>query len=196
MPIDDGAVRPFTVLFLSNMLREKGVADFIDIAGKVSSEHTDSQFVVAGAESAEYTVAIVEELALTAELGPSTRVLGPIGQDDKWRLLAQADLLIFPSKYKYEAQPLTILESLASGTPVVAYAIGGIVDVLGNQDGSHIVPIGDTRAAADFAISLAKDPLRRMSASNSARFRYKKTYSFATYSARWDQALRESLASD
>lgn len=62
----------------------------------------------------------LEDLRVTGvESAPEgVTALGWVSEDEKWRLLNTAKVLIVPSKY--EAQPMVILEALSVGCPVVA----------------------------------------------------------------------------
>lgn len=62
--------------------------------------------------------------------------------------LAAADLVVVPSRFA-DPNPLIVLETLASGTPVVASAVGGIPEVLGEQFPDSLVPAGDVTALAE-----------------------------------------------
>lgn len=58
----------------------------------------------------------------------------------------QADLLLMPSLA--DNQPLQLLEAMACGLPTVAYATGGIPELLGNNERGWLVPTGDVTALA------------------------------------------------
>ncbi|BBG88924.1 glycosyltransferase [Aeromonas caviae] len=59
----------------------------------------------------------------------------------------QADLLLMPSLA--DNQPLQLLEAMACGLPTVAYATGGIPELLGNNERGWLVPTGDFHALAN-----------------------------------------------
>jgi glycosyltransferase involved in cell wall biosynthesis len=79
---------------------------------------------------------------------------------------------------------LTALESLAAGTPVVAYAGGAVAEVVG--DAGLLVPSGDEDALAGALCRLLDD--ERLGASLAARARPRA----AAFS--WDRAADETLA--
>jgi len=72
----------------------------------------------------------------------------PFGYVAEYRLLNQiyaaADVFLFPSFA--DNQPLAILESLASGTPVVGFATGGVPEMIQEGVTGHMVPTGDVSA--------------------------------------------------
>lgn len=68
-------------------------------------------------------------------------------------LLAAADLVVLPSLFP-DPFPLIVLETLASGTPIVASAVGGIPEVLSGRLEVSLVPAGDVTALAERVRSL------------------------------------------
>lgn len=86
---------------------------------------------------------LVEELGLS----PRIRLLGRVPDADLPRLYQAADLCVVPS-LALEGFGLTVLESLASGTPVVATATGGMAEVLPRLSRDCLVPPGDVEALA------------------------------------------------
>jgi glycosyltransferase involved in cell wall biosynthesis len=62
-------------------------------------------------------------------------------------VLAAADLVVLPSRFP-DPLPLLVLEALASGTPIVASAVGGIPEMLTGPFAANLVPAGDADALA------------------------------------------------
>jgi glycosyltransferase involved in cell wall biosynthesis len=82
-----------------------------------------------------------------AQLGLAERVrfLGRQGPDTIPVWISAADLLCLPSRR--EGCPNVVLEALAAGRPVVASRVGGVPELLNNQNGI-MVPAGDPSALA------------------------------------------------
>jgi glycosyltransferase involved in cell wall biosynthesis len=112
---------------------------------------------------------LAEELAeqIRARRLGSTRLLGMI--EDPRELLWALDIFILPSLH--EGLGVAALEAMACGLPVVASAVGGLVDaVVEGVTGIHEPP-GDDRGLADAIARLASDPelLAAMGAAGRAR---------------------------
>lgn len=66
---------------------------------------------------------------IAPRLSPDARFLGPLGLARKRRLLASARCLVVPSRIA-ETSSLVAMEALACGTPVVAYQIGALPEIV------------------------------------------------------------------
>jgi glycosyltransferase involved in cell wall biosynthesis len=71
-------------------------------------------------------------------------------------LLGAADVCVLPSVW--EARSLTAQEALRAGTPLVATAVGGIPELVG--DAAELVPAGDAAAFAEAVARVLTDPAR------------------------------------
>lgn len=179
-----------TVVYLSNLLPEKGIDAFVRVAGRLHRDRPgiDWRFEIAGAGSAE-TLERVRADVVAHGIDAVTVVHGPVGPDARWELLARADVLAFPSRYALEAQPLVVVEAFAAGTPVVAYAVGGIPDLVIEGDTGILVGIGDEEGfTAGIAALAGDDPFRRRLAVG-ARARFEAAHSMDRFRLSWDGVL-------
>jgi hypothetical protein len=88
------------------------------------------------------------------------RSLGRLTGDAQMALAYRsADLFLLPTLE--DNLPNTLLESIAAGTPVVAYATGGVPDVLEHGRCGIVVPRGDAGAFATAIRSLLDAPAER-----------------------------------
>ncbi|MFI6409629.1 glycosyltransferase family 4 protein [Streptomyces sp. NPDC050548] len=78
-------------------------------------------------------------------------------RDDVGELLAAADLALLPSSW--ESRSVIAQEALHARVPLVATAVGGIPELVG--DAAELVPYGDAKALSDAVTRLLRDPERR-----------------------------------
>jgi len=112
-----------------------------------------------------------EALARTLGMSRHVRFLGR--RSDVPRLLSAIDLVLMPSQS--EGLGLAAIEALAAARPVVAFAAGGLPEVVTDGLNGRLVPPGDCQAFANAVIETLRDPGRRFSyargaASSAQRF--------------------------
>lgn len=112
----------------------------------------------------------IQQLAQRREVADKITFAGV--QSDVYPYLAGADLFLLPSDY--EGIPMTIIEAMGTGLPIVATAVGGVPDMLKDQESGLLVPC-DTQAVAEACARLVGDqPLReklgRAALADSVRF--------------------------
>ena len=118
----------FRVGFLSNLIPEKGLDTAIATLAALSAQHADVMLVVAGPIVGAAMQQIID--AARRRFGDAFDYRGAVYGAEKTRFFHDIDVLLFPSRYPNEAQPLVVLEALAHGVPVIATARGCIPDDL------------------------------------------------------------------
>jgi len=84
---------------------------------------------------------------------------GFVDLDVKRKLMAAADLFVLPSTL--EGCPISLLEAMAAGRPVVASRVGGIPELIKSAKHGTLVPAKDPAALAEAIQDLATDERRR-----------------------------------
>ncbi len=154
--------------YIGRLAHNKGVFEAIealDILRKAGVE--DTTLTIAGSGPAE-----ADLRGLVKKLGLETDVVfaGPLFGEQKQRFWAQVDIFVFPTFHR-EGLPYTVLESLASGTPIVTTRVGGIRDVITDGVQGIFVAPHDAKgvAAALHAMIHDKQRIDMMSAACAAR---------------------------
>jgi glycosyltransferase involved in cell wall biosynthesis len=188
--LDTGDVDdPPVVLYLSNVMPEKGADVFVESALALIPQLPNATFILAGATAdEEFTDSLASKVS-AARIGSRFIITGPVTDPaHKWRLLSEATVLAFPSKF--EAQPLTILEALSVGTPVVAFDVGGIRDVIRDGIDGYLVPPEDREAfkTALLRVVIERHEGRRVRRTISAG--YQERFSREAYAQNWERVLK------
>jgi D-inositol-3-phosphate glycosyltransferase len=156
-PRPSGAAR---LLVVSRLVERKGIGDVIAAMARLPGV----ELVVAGGPPAAELAGNPEaaRLAALAErvgVAGRVRLLGRVGRCDLPALYRSADLVV--NVPWYEPFGIVPLEAMACGVPVVASAVGGLVDtVVDGVTGIHVPPRRPGLLAAAVAALLA-DPERR-----------------------------------
>jgi glycosyltransferase involved in cell wall biosynthesis len=107
-----------------------------------------------------------------------------------WYAICDAVVLTSAS----EGTPVTIIEALAAGRPVVATKVGGVPDVVDDGETGFLVRPRDTHALAERLEILARDPERRRSMGETGRRRMLERYAVDRLVDDVDVLYRELLA--
>lgn len=129
---------------------EKGIANLLKAAARVSSSCPEARFLVVGDGPLRE-----ELLCLADRLGLRERVRFLGHRADARALIGLLDVLVVPSLT--EGTPLTVLEAMAAGVPIVASAVGGIPDQVRHDKEGLLVPPNDTAALGDALLELLQD---------------------------------------
>jgi glycosyltransferase involved in cell wall biosynthesis len=126
-------------------------------------------------------------LTLADQLGVADRVrlIGQLGRTEMPALLRSADLVVCSPWY--EPFGIVPLEAMACGVPVVASAVGGMLDsVVDGVTGAHVPP-RDPAALAEVIGALLAAPVRRAEMSRAGLDRVRSRYS-------WDRVAADTAA--
>ena len=113
-------------------------------------------------------------------------------RDDVPELLATADLFVLSSRS--EGLPLSILEAMAAGLPVVASRVGGIPEVVVDGETGLLVPPGDPQRLADAVERLLADPSLRRRLGEAGRRRVAEHFDLASVQRAHLDLYRRELA--
>jgi glycosyltransferase involved in cell wall biosynthesis len=149
-------------LFIGRLSREKGLMDLMEAWRLVGP--ANAVLLVAGPDMVghEWNVGpAARDYVQRHALGGSVRFLGSIS--DVALLLRAADIVIQPSHF--EALGLSAIEALASGVPVIASAVGGLLEFMIDGQNGKLYPAQDAAALASCIRTLIEDAaLRRLMA--------------------------------
>jgi glycosyltransferase involved in cell wall biosynthesis len=153
-------------LFLGRLSREKGLMDLLEAWRLLRP--ANAVLLIAGPDMDDHpwnvgpaARAFVSEHGLQA----STSFLGSMA--DVAPVMRAADLLIQPSHF--EALGLSAIEALACGAPVVACAVGGLLDFVVDGQNGKLCPPQDPQALAAVLDPLIKDEALRLRLAARAR---------------------------
>lgn len=136
-PFRDHADPDGHVVFFGRIHPDKGVHDAIDIARRAGRPITLAGIV----QDAAYF-----DQEVRPRLGDGATFIGPVGGPDRARLLGRASALLHPIAFD-EPFGLSVVESFACGTPVIAYQRGSMAELIRPGVNGHLV--ADAASAVD-----------------------------------------------
>jgi len=149
---DWGPSRPLKILMAGRFVEKKGFPDALAALNKLAQARPDLDFQVSiiGDRDADPASGLVEQAMETeaAALGARVRFLGNLPYDVYRRTAAEHDLFLSPSKVASDGDseggaPVTILEMMATGLPIVSTRHCDIPYVLAEPNREILVEEGD-----------------------------------------------------
>lgn len=124
----------FIFLFVGNVIQQKGVEELLQ-AFQMAKKQADQpvELVLVGSRRDEQFIASLEPF-----VDDSVHFVDPVQQQELVKYFQASDVFVLPSHL--EGFGLVALEALATGTPVIASHVGGLVSLLGNGAGKLVPP--------------------------------------------------------
>jgi glycosyltransferase involved in cell wall biosynthesis len=158
---------PFTALFLGRLTEEKGVPVLLEVVQSLPREPLIR--VVAAGDGPLRS-------SLEAAAGQSEGRLSFVGpRQVVTPLYHAADAVVLPSRS--EGHPMTALEAMACGLPVVASRVGGLPEIVVDGETGLLVPPGDAPAMVLALVTLASDRERAREMGSAGRARIEALFS-------------------
>lgn len=124
----------FIVAGIGRLSYQKNFSLFIDVAAAVVAQRPAAYFVIAGTGPEEQQL---RDHAARLGIDQRVRFLGYV--DDMPNFYPAVDALLLTSRY--EGLPITILEAMATGTPIVSSMLDGVAEILRDgEDGALVLP--------------------------------------------------------
>jgi glycosyltransferase involved in cell wall biosynthesis len=176
---------------VGRLVAAKGQRFLVEAMASVVRHHPDTALLLVGEGPERAAIeARVRDLGLAAHV----RLAGARG--DVPTLLAIAEVFVLPSFA--EGIPLSLVEAMAAGKPVVATEVPGNLDVVVDDRYGVLVPPGDAPALAAALGALLADPRRAREIGARGRERAREHFdirrSLAATSALYDEVLAERQA--
>ena len=177
------------VFAVGRLVRKKGFEYLIDAIVRLAPRHPRLRLVIAGGGDLDTEL---RERAASGSVTDRVTLLGPVAHSEVADWLAAADISAAPSVVddagNVDGLPNTVLEALASATPVVATLAGGIGAVAVDGKTALIVPERDGGALAGAIETLVQDPALREQIGRTARGRMQTEQTWARVAERFERA--------
>jgi glycosyltransferase involved in cell wall biosynthesis len=172
---------------VGSLIAEKGLDHLVAALRTVRAAVPHARLVLAGDGPFAYTARLRAQAA-RLEVDEAIFWLGH--REDIPEILSALDVFVLASLD--EALPMAVLEAMAAGLPVVAAAVGGVPEIVGQEDTGLLVPPRDAPALASALIALARDPGRRHRLGTAGRQRALERFSAATQVPLVEAALQRA----
>ena len=161
------------VLYLAHMMKDKGYDEVLKLADQTKGQNIHYHF--AGSWQNDEDESGFFDFINEHELQKYITYHGFVSGEQKQALFKQAHLLAYPSKN--DAFPLTLLESLSYGVPVIATSEGSISYILDEQSG---IVLNDVNKLSE-VLEQAKEELLNKETAMYCRQRYLNNFSLEQF---------------
>lgn len=142
----------FTLLFLGLLGKNKGIYDLLECIWDHKVEFQGKlKLYIGGNGEIEHVKQLIKEYGI-ADI---VIFEGWVSGDKKIELLNKSDAYILPS-YK-EGLPISILEAMSYGMPIISTPVGGIPEIVSNGENGYLVEPGNKEDIYKAIISLLND---------------------------------------
>jgi glycosyltransferase involved in cell wall biosynthesis len=193
--------RPVRCLYLSTLYDTKGFPEYLEALHRLSSlEGPRIEAVLCGRLGASEFAGRFRDLAAAetwideqiAKINRGARVRarwikGAAGAD-KAALYREAELFVLPTRYAVEAQPLVLLEAMASGCGIITTQAGEISTILDDRC-AVFLPAATTDALAPILQTLVADASARGRLARAAHARFMDRYRIERHLDQWESLL-------
>lgn len=147
------AINGEVILFVGQILPRKNIDALIKALPRILQDVPSTKLVIVGPDCGSQK----QLEKLSGELGVRDKVLftGTLIGEELLQAYSACDVFVLPSDR--EGLPLVILEALASGKPVIATEVGGVVSVVKDGVTGFLTRYGDDRELAHLIIKLLLD---------------------------------------
>lgn len=155
---------------LSNLFFEKGLDVVIDSVWQAIQAGGDITLVLAGPVVGQQASDCIREAQ--TRFGDRLKNLGPVSGSGKDEFFRGIDIFFFPSRYKYEAQPLVVLEAMSYGLPSVVTDRGYMKELVADCGVVIDLEASPVERAAEALLDLAQNSVSRAAIGERARRRF------------------------
>ena len=196
----DESLRP-RILWLTNIMKTKGIMEFIMALKMLKERGVRFQVDFVGGLTKEMTGDEFDTALTMNALNGCCVYHGPKYGDDKYAFYRDADIFVLPSYT--EALPVSILEAMQFGLPVVASNVGGVSAEV--EDGKTGYLLGgqrpimlnsfrpDAGEIADRLERLIADANLRKSMGKAAREKFEREFTLQVFEKRMTEILRDNV---
>jgi len=168
--LDDAIKKKFKILAVGRLSPEKGFEMLIQALPRLNSRGIDCCLVIVGEGDEKHRLTQIAE-----EEGVADRVhmIGYV--PDAYKMMPSFDVFALPSYT--EGLPITVLEAMQAGVPIIATTVGEVPEVLAHGGCGYLIPPGNSAALSEALEIIYRHQTDAHEKANAARQRVFSEYS-------------------
>lgn len=161
-----------SLLFAATWRKEKGIEDLVPAFTRLSQHHPELRLVILGAGRPEEVV----RASFPEPVRPRISWVQAADEEETAAAFAAADLFVLPSLF--EGTPLTLIEGMMSGLPIVTTDRCGMKDVIRDGKTGLLVPVRSPAAIVAAVERLLAEPACRAALGRAAQAEARESYTW------------------
>jgi glycosyltransferase involved in cell wall biosynthesis len=173
--IDNRNVR---ILFLSNLIKSKGIVDYVDALEILKDRDVSFEANIIGA-TADVTVRELNDYIKQKNLEAFINYKGSKYGTDKNEIIANSDVLVYPTFN--DAFPLVLIEAMQFSIPVIATYEGAIPEIVDDSITGYLVEKNAPQQIAEKLKFLIENPEQRKAMGMAGREKFEEKYTLKVF---------------
>jgi glycosyltransferase involved in cell wall biosynthesis len=184
--------RPFRVLFVGTLNRQKGALVLISAIPYVRKVRQDVEFILAGPWWNAEDQREAESFIARTGIADGVSFPGLVEGEAKREIFESADLFVFPA-IQQEGQPLVVIEAMAAGLPILFTDRGCLRETVIDHEQGLEIKIGDAEDLSEKIVWMLDHPeeMGRMGANS--RRRYEERYTASRFIQNMIEVFHQAL---
>ena len=182
----------FSILFLSNMMEEKGVWTLVEACKQLKERNLSFECNFVGKWSDITEEEFINRIK-NYHLDDCVFAHGAQYGEKKDRFWKQCDLFVFPTYYHNESFPMVLLEAMQQKKTCISTNEGGIPEIILQDKTGYIIPPKESSLLAEKISFLIEHPLLCEEMGKKAFARYSQFFTFQCFEKQFISIIKECL---
>lgn len=179
------------ILFLSNLLIEKGVLILLDVCKLLKEQEYVFQCDFVGGETADINAERFEQECAQRNITDCVTYHGKKYGEEKLTYFQQADLFVLPTFN--ECFPLVLLEAMEQGLPCISSTTGGTPEIIDEGKTGFLVPCREVQPLAERIKLLLRDETLRKQLGKAGKAKFESKYTLQYFEENFKKCLEKCL---
>lgn len=176
-------------LYLSNFVPTKGADRLVEAINLLPQSYISRcEFNLVGKVSDSFYYESLQK-NVKADYKVSVNFLGPLYGEEKYKILSTSDVFVLPTRFKNECFPLSILEAMSFGLPVISTYEGAIPDIVRPNEFGFLFSSSDAQALSDLIKYYIDNPLELKSHAKQSRCEFVQRYTKRSFENKFIETL-------
>jgi len=176
------------LLYTGRLAATKGLPILFESLVALKPSHPDILLTIVG-DGSDRTE--LEQMTAQLELNDNVKFVGYKSQAEVREYMQETDVFVLPSFA--EGVPVSLMEAMAAGVPVVTTQIAGVSELVENGVSGYIVPAGDGITLAERIKTLLTEPQLRSQFGTAGREKIEKEFNLNHEVARFYRVMAAAL---